>query len=326
MAVQQLNAAAPARPPSRLYRRCTAAKDAPAPARPGVVHIKYRHRERFTVVGNHLAQHRELSLLAIGLAVHIQSVPDGTRVDIKSLTARFPEGEARIAAALRELETYGYLTRTARRAPGGRIVTHTVSYDNPGAPQRRPHAAPRVTEEPRPAAAARTVPPPPPTPPQATPAPPPTPPQPPTTTPLPAPKPPLPEPRTPDPVRQGTAAALLAGLAGTTTVCCSPSGTWPASPPPSAPGWSAAPDPRPCAAPSRRTSPPGRSAVRPPSSPTASPSSSRRRCPRPRPRTAARTRSRSARNASSPSAPLARADAGTAAAERHSGPRHGRRR
>ncbi|WP_432071351.1 hypothetical protein [Streptomyces sp. AA1529] len=212
MAVQQLNAAAPARPPSRPYRRCTAAKAAPAPARPGVVHIKYRHRERFTVVGNHLAQHRELSLLAIGLAVHIQSVPDGTRVDIKSLTARFPEGEARIAAALRELETYGYLTRTARRAPGGRIVTHTVSYDNPVAPQRRPHAAPRVTEEPRSGAAARTVPPPPPTPPQATPAPPPTPPQPPTTTPLPAPKPPLPEPRTPDPVRQGTAAALLAGL------------------------------------------------------------------------------------------------------------------
>ncbi|GHJ19583.1 hypothetical protein [Streptomyces albus] len=56
--------------------------------------LRHRHRERFTVVGNHLAQHRELSLLAIGLAVHIQSVPDGTRVDIKSLSARFPEGEA----------------------------------------------------------------------------------------------------------------------------------------------------------------------------------------------------------------------------------------
>ncbi|WP_019354965.1 hypothetical protein [Streptomyces sp. AA1529] len=82
------------------------------------MHVRHRHRERFTVVGNHLAQHRELSLLAIGLGVHIQSVPDGTHVDIKSLTARFPEGEARVAAALRELEAYGYLTRTPQRTPG----------------------------------------------------------------------------------------------------------------------------------------------------------------------------------------------------------------
>ncbi len=82
------------------------------------MHVRHRHRERFTVVGNHLAQHRELSLPAIGLGVHIQSVPDGTHVDIKSLTARFPEGEARVAAALRELEAYGYLTRTPQRTPG----------------------------------------------------------------------------------------------------------------------------------------------------------------------------------------------------------------
>ncbi|MGP3973350.1 hypothetical protein ACTWQF_04780 [Streptomyces sp. 8N114] len=148
--------------------------------RSGVVHVKYRHRERFTVVGNHLAQHRELSLLAIGLAVHIQSVPDGTRVDIKSLTARFPEGEARIAAALRELEAHGYLSRTARRAPGGRIVTHTVSYANPGAAADTP---PPRAPEPEPA----------PTPQRKLPE-------------------PLPAPRTPDPARHGTAGALLAAL------------------------------------------------------------------------------------------------------------------
>ncbi|MGW1269321.1 helix-turn-helix domain-containing protein [Streptomyces sp. NPDC002491] len=110
----------------------------------GLTHDNARHTTRFTVVGNHLAQHRELSLLAIGLGVHIQSLPKGARVDIKSLTARFPEGATRIAAALRELETHGYLRRERSRIPGGRIVTRTVSCNQPGHRDRRPAAADHV--------------------------------------------------------------------------------------------------------------------------------------------------------------------------------------
>ncbi|WP_323181000.1 helix-turn-helix domain-containing protein [Streptomyces sp. NBC_01142] len=98
-------------------------------------HINRRHPDRFTVVGNHLAQHRELSLTAIGLAVHIQSLPDGAKVSIKALAERFPEGEVRIAAALRELEAHGYLTRTRERMPSGRVITRTVSCNNPPAMQ-----------------------------------------------------------------------------------------------------------------------------------------------------------------------------------------------
>ncbi|WP_406365809.1 helix-turn-helix domain-containing protein [Streptomyces sp. NBC_00645] len=97
----------------------------------GVTHINVRHSTRFTVVGNHLAQHRELTLTAIGLALHIQSLPEGARVDIKSLAARLPEGEARIASALRQLEAHGYLSRRRERLPSGRVVTHTVSYNRP---------------------------------------------------------------------------------------------------------------------------------------------------------------------------------------------------
>ncbi|MEU3328935.1 MULTISPECIES: hypothetical protein [Streptomyces] len=149
------------------------------------------------MVGNHLAQHRELSLLAIGLAVHIQSVPDGTRVDIKSLSARFPEGEARIAAALRELEAHGYLARTVSRTPAGRVVTRTVSYAHPAAaapcapPDRPTPAAPRDAKKPAPSPAPST-----PSPEAASPAP----------------EPPLPAPRTADPTRDATATALLASL------------------------------------------------------------------------------------------------------------------
>ncbi|MGX1475613.1 UNVERIFIED_CONTAM: hypothetical protein RKD50_004421 [Streptomyces canus] len=98
----------------------------------GLLHDNARHTERFAVIGNHLTQHPDLSLLAIGLACHIQSLPQGAHVDIKTLADRFPEGRDRIAAALRELETHGYLRRTRERVPGGRIVTRTVSCNRPG--------------------------------------------------------------------------------------------------------------------------------------------------------------------------------------------------
>ncbi|RST11813.1 helix-turn-helix domain-containing protein [Streptomyces sp. WAC05374] len=100
--------------------------------RGGVIHDNSRHTSRFTVIGNHLAQHAELSLLAIGLAVHIQSLPSGALVDIETLAGRFPEGRSRIAGALRELEVHGYLRRTRVRTDGGLIVTRTVSCNRPG--------------------------------------------------------------------------------------------------------------------------------------------------------------------------------------------------
>ncbi|MBD3579146.1 MULTISPECIES: helix-turn-helix domain-containing protein [Streptomyces] len=178
-----------------------------APARPapgvpadtprsGVTHVNVRHDSHFTVVGNHLAQHRHLSLLAIGLAVHIQSLPAGTRVAIRTLAERFPDSEHRIGRALRELEAQGYLARVRERLPSGRMVTRTISYNQPhepvptrtpSRPQRprplRPPTRPRpaAAEPPRPPAAEPPManpvtpepPPPPPTTPKTAPEPPP---------------------------------------------------------------------------------------------------------------------------------------------------------
>ncbi|MGW3401520.1 hypothetical protein ACWDPI_07975, partial [Streptomyces zhihengii] len=62
---------APSRAQYRVRRRVTAF---------GVIHVNAIHTSRFTIVGNHLAQHGALSLTAIGLAVHIQSLPDGAQV------------------------------------------------------------------------------------------------------------------------------------------------------------------------------------------------------------------------------------------------------
>ncbi|MFD7920698.1 helix-turn-helix domain-containing protein [Streptomyces sp. NPDC059740] len=130
----------PARGNPRPRRRPADHRATAHPA--GVTHDNTRHTARFTVVGNHLAQHRELSLLAIGLAVHIQSLPTGARVDIRSLAERFAEGRVRIAAGLRELEAHGYLRRVRERTPAGLIVTRTVSCNQPDAAHRRTPAPP----------------------------------------------------------------------------------------------------------------------------------------------------------------------------------------
>ncbi|MDQ0991468.1 helix-turn-helix domain-containing protein [Streptomyces sp. V3I7] len=108
-----------------------------------------RHDQEFTVVGDHLAQHPDLSLTAIGLAVHIQSLPTGSLVGIKVLAEKFPEDATRIAAALRELEKYGYLSRTKERLPSGQIVTRTTSYNKPRT-SRTLHVAPAPRREPAP--------------------------------------------------------------------------------------------------------------------------------------------------------------------------------
>ncbi|MER5530664.1 helix-turn-helix domain-containing protein [Streptomyces sp. NPDC002677] len=109
-----------------------AAKKHPNRGSGGLMHDNSRHTSHFVVIGNHLAQHPTLSALAIGFGVHIQSLPKGARVDIKSLAARFPEGRDRIGAALRELEAEGYLRRERERVPDGRIITRTISCNQPG--------------------------------------------------------------------------------------------------------------------------------------------------------------------------------------------------
>lgn len=187
------------------------------PVASGVIHVNVRHSAGFTVVGNHLAQHRNLSLVAMGLALHIQSLPAGAKVAIKHLAGRFPESETRIAAALRELEAAGYLHRSRVRLADGRIVTRTVSFNQPGAETAAAPVAPRPRVARR-TAASGAVPAPAPTPapppgcepaaperlPQAVLVPPPT-----ART---APPPPLPQPQAPTPELRRTATAVLADL------------------------------------------------------------------------------------------------------------------
>ncbi|MEU8098195.1 hypothetical protein [Streptomyces rubiginosohelvolus] len=126
----------------------------------GVIHITLPHTDRFTVVGNHLAQHPDLSCTAVGIAVRIQSLPQGAKVGIKALAAHCKEGEKRIAAALRELEAHGYLRRVRDRLPSGRIITRTVFCNRPAAllHPRRPAEVPPQPAKPEPTPAPASVP------------------------------------------------------------------------------------------------------------------------------------------------------------------------
>ncbi|MER7514869.1 helix-turn-helix domain-containing protein [Streptomyces sp. NPDC126499] len=97
----------------------------------GLIHRNVRHTTGYTVVGNHLARHRELSLVARGLALYLQSLTAGAPVGIKDIAAVVPESELRVAKAMRELEAHGYLVRYRERLPNGRIMHRTVSYNRP---------------------------------------------------------------------------------------------------------------------------------------------------------------------------------------------------
>ncbi|GAA2786600.1 hypothetical protein [Streptomyces showdoensis] len=152
-------------------------KTSARPSAAGLVHVNVRHTTRYTVVGNHLAQHRGLSFTAKGLALYLQSLPAGAAVGVKALAAQHPESELRVAAAMRELEKHGYVKRTRERLPSGRFLPRTISYNRPGAePEpvratRKPAAPTPVREGRRETPPPPQLPPPPP-PPSAPPSPP----------------------------------------------------------------------------------------------------------------------------------------------------------
>lgn len=108
----------------------------------GAIHVRARLSENFTILANRLAQ-RPGSAVTVGVALYINSMPDGTPVTIEALQKHFTEGETVISRALRELEADGWLERRVLRGPGGRFVTRTYVYTLPEhAPADEAEAAP----------------------------------------------------------------------------------------------------------------------------------------------------------------------------------------
>ena len=88
----------------------------------------------FTTLGNEVLRDNRLSFCARGILGHLLSLPDGQRGDIRTLADRTPEGRERVASALRELETFGYLKRAVKRTPEGKLYTEVDVFDTPEGP------------------------------------------------------------------------------------------------------------------------------------------------------------------------------------------------
>ncbi|EST37172.1 hypothetical protein N566_14440 [Streptomycetaceae bacterium MP113-05] len=96
----------------------------------GAIHVRTRLSGNFTILANGLAQ-RPGSAVTVGVALYINSMPDGTPVTIEALQEHFTEGETVISRALRELEADGWLERRLFRDSDGRLRTRTLIYTLP---------------------------------------------------------------------------------------------------------------------------------------------------------------------------------------------------
>ncbi|MFF9149571.1 helix-turn-helix domain-containing protein [Streptomyces sp. NPDC014861] len=143
-------------------------------------HERTRLTRNFTVLDNALLQHKGLDGVAIGVGAYIASLPEGTAVDIKTLSHELDLGRTTVAKALNALEAHGYLRRTVIRTPDGRVATHTVFCHRPAQnrppadrPARRRIPTPPPDPTPSPPDPAPSPPAPAPSPPDADPTPPP---------------------------------------------------------------------------------------------------------------------------------------------------------
>ena len=86
----------------------------------------------YTVMSNHHLKDRTLTLKSKGLLSMMLSLPDEWNYTTRGLAAICREGVDSIGAALKELETHGYIRRTQLRDEKGKITdTEYVIYEMP---------------------------------------------------------------------------------------------------------------------------------------------------------------------------------------------------
>lgn len=83
--------------------------------------LKKKIENNFTTVHNAFLRDKTLGINARGILVTMLSLPDGWNFSIKGLAAILPDGQKRVATALKELEKHRYLIRE-RVYENGRVV------------------------------------------------------------------------------------------------------------------------------------------------------------------------------------------------------------
>ncbi|MFC9591563.1 hypothetical protein ACFTUC_17455 [Streptomyces sp. NPDC056944] len=108
-----------------------------------------KHTKNFVIVPNDIPKHRKLSLTAKGLLTLLLSQPEWTDETIKSLTADEEEGQARVTAAVKQLQAAGYVVITNRQNDMGHWYKVVTVYDRPATAAPKPEEPKIGTAKPR---------------------------------------------------------------------------------------------------------------------------------------------------------------------------------
>lgn len=97
------------------------------------VSILHKHPKKrgFVQVENSTVRDPRLSLKATGLLIYLVSLPQGSPVGSRVISARKPDGRSSIMTAFRELRDLGYVEQKTTRKPDGTFTTVTHVYEVP---------------------------------------------------------------------------------------------------------------------------------------------------------------------------------------------------
>lgn len=89
----------------------------------GATILRKRVRRDFVQVPNETIRDSGLSFKAVGVLVHMLSLPDGASISAEKLAEAHSEGRAAILSALKELREAGYYRTVKQRGSDGRMFT-----------------------------------------------------------------------------------------------------------------------------------------------------------------------------------------------------------
>lgn len=84
--------------------------------------VRRRHAGNFTQIPNSLIRNEHLSLKALGVIVHLLSLPPGYRISLEGLCAARKEGETAMRTAIQQLERLNYMRIVRERSASGRFI------------------------------------------------------------------------------------------------------------------------------------------------------------------------------------------------------------
>lgn len=93
--------------------------------------IRAKRKTNFTIISNVGMEDERLSFKARGVLAYVLTKPDHWQVNERHLATVGPDGVTLVRAALKELETYGYLQRVRQRGDNGKFTWVSIVYDEP---------------------------------------------------------------------------------------------------------------------------------------------------------------------------------------------------